>query len=787
MSDFSPLRFARDFEQFRAGLNTETDPVDGLALMLDFWKNHSDSLPHQSNWTYLAEFIGELTGRCTKDNLENLSFDELKSIHALLKTLSERNNDNIKDVFGTVRREYSRKLLYVGDYETALKILGDDTAIDSADRDLIKGLNEFDTLYHIYSLHKDIESPVKSELLNILTEWEGYRESLYQDQALCLFVEKDSRGIAARGRMKFLSARVELFRKSAPIDEVTFDNQIKTPDDPFIGVAYDALESVRGIFKRSDFRHKAVRRYHAHFNIAGRNHQFTGDSIGLAAALLTYTQLMKPEIVRHERFLSSDVAFTGSIDKEGHILPVNGETIAFKVERAFFSPVKYLVVPEGNLATAQSALEKMTVRYPNRRLLMVGAAHLSDLLENRNIIRSEKVCIGQLTARRVVKYSRMTKLQVPLLMCLLYVLICLIYPKAWIWFDWNIDHIKVIGNRFLSINSDNHFLWASCEFPMALQDSKYNDSVKNQMLYFIEDFDSDGKKELFFAPHSLDLPAEIIFFDHDGKIVWRKNPYVITTYPGDISYPGITENAFYIAPELMPYEDNNNEKYIICCSFASAPGRAQVILLDLKGNCVSGPYINPGALGFLRGFRIDRDADGNEEILCYGLNNRFPGPFIAILEPKEITGIAPPYDDEYFMLSGMPSGNQDYYVVFPKSPLSVGSGIYSSIYAINVNSEKSSFQITTAEGVNIILDGERKSDLYELPHLYYVMDSNYIPIKLFPEDSAPRQINDLLIKLGRQPIGDFERLLDSLKSEIVVYHKDSIIHHLSAGIDFYHK
>jgi hypothetical protein len=165
---------------------------------------------------------------------------------------------------------------------------------------------------------------------------------------------------------------------------------------------------------------------------------------------------MKPEIMRHERFLSSDVAFTGSIDKEGRVLPVNGDTIALKIERAFFSPVKYLVLPIDNLAIAQNALEQLSIKYPHRRLLLVGASHLSDLLENRNIIRSEKVCIGQLTARRVVKYSRMTKLQVLLLLVLIWALLAIIDTKTFApwWFDWRIDHIEIMGNRFRTVNPD---------------------------------------------------------------------------------------------------------------------------------------------------------------------------------------------------------------------------------------------------------------------------------------------------------------------------------------------
>lgn len=55
---------------------------------------------------------------------------------------------------------------------------------------------------------------------------------------------------------------------------------------------------------------------------------------------------------------------------------------------------------------------------------------------------------------------------------------------------------------------------------------------------------------------------------------------------------------------------------------------------------------------------------------------------------------------------------------------------------------------------------------------------------MYFHDGSVALMNDLLIKLGREPIDDRQKLLDSLKSEVVVYHGDSIVHHEAAGIYF---
>ena len=153
-----------------------------------------------------------------------------------------------------------------------------------------------------------------------------------------------------------MTGKVELFGKSARTDEITFENQIKTPDDPFVGVAYDALQAVRRTFKVAGLKLQGSSFYHAHFSIADSGQTFSGDSIGLAFALLTYTQLLRPEALRLDRFLSGEVAFTGGVDADGRLTAVNDETLGAKVERAFFSPLKYVILPEANADSRQASI-----------------------------------------------------------------------------------------------------------------------------------------------------------------------------------------------------------------------------------------------------------------------------------------------------------------------------------------------------------------------------------------------------------------------------------------------
>jgi len=379
-------------------------------------------------------------------------------------------------------------LFYVGCVEEGVKLCaklaGEANAIPNEYSDL-DNLSELNALRIACDRFKDKRPSLYNILKDILNAWEGERETLSHEWANCLFVEKGDHGrltsvIPAkegihkhRGRLRVLQGRVELFGKSATTDEITFANQIVKPDDRFIGVAYDSLEAVRQVFKASSFKDKASAFYHAHFSIRaggapGRDstHTFTGDSIGLAVGLVTYTQLLKPEIMRQERFIASDVAFTGGVSPDGAFIPVNKETLSVKVERAFFSPIKYLVLPEGNLIAAKEHLERLKKRYNRRHLRLVPAERLTEVIENHNVIRAEKVCMGEFVVRKAYRYSRMTKVQVPLLVALLLVALAILFPKWTPWFDWHIARIEVIGNRFRTLNADGRENGRSSGLPL---------------------------------------------------------------------------------------------------------------------------------------------------------------------------------------------------------------------------------------------------------------------------------------------------------------------------------
>ncbi len=509
-------------------------------------------------------------------------------------------------------------------------------------------------------------------------------------------------------------------------DMVAFDNQVKTPDDPFIGVAYDSLKAARTGLRSAGFAKRAQGSYRAYLSIDGSNRTFTGDSIGLAVSLVAFTQLLKPEVMRQERFIASDIAVTGSITADGRITPVNNDTIAAKIERAFFSHVRYAVLPEANLATARDTVKRLNKQYPRRRLRLVSAAHLDDVLNDRNIIRSEKVCLGAFITKKAARYSRATKVQVPLLLLLLYALICIIYPKAWVGFDWNPQYVRLTERGFEALNKDSVPVW-DVEFEC--------EAITSASLWDVGDLDKDSANEVAFLPMAVsselcESNAELFVYNYRGKLLYQRDCDIPGEYAtGDVMACGvkhITRIELRDGPILLTevYRENPARLYL---KFWSAYG-------DLLGW-----YINPGFAGAEGGCL---STDGDSTLYFLGYNNRMKCTCFFTIKPCGSFGVGPPYKDRGYDLEGLTHGNQPHYVLFPRTDLNVEVHEKYNYPKEIVRQHDGSFRLDVLE--------VRSKEKCDWAGVAYYLDTNLRAVSASCDDRF-RPLRDSLVDAGKLP------------------------------------
>jgi len=311
--------------------------------------------------------------------------------------------------------------------------------------------------------------------------------------------------------------------------------------------------------------------------------------------------------------------------------------------------------------------------------------HIRDAIDNRNILRDEKVCIGEYVGRRAAKISRSVKVQVPILLVLAYLLVCLIYPKAWLFFDWNPEYVKLIDGELLVLNSDSTIVWTK---------TYECDELSNIYKPEIGDIDGDGKNEIGYMPRYEadcdDLPDHHFFiYDDDGTLLFKGNSIILDEYPGDSTY-----NLNYIGGKII-FVTLNYNSIIVSHAYRSYPARTHIRIWDCDGKD-RGWYINSGFVDLK--YSGDFNGDGQKELYFGGVNNRTQNAVVFALKPDSSFGVSPPYTSEDYNLHEVLYGNQLIYIKFPQTDVlkHYSSRVYNTVHRVMLDSE-ASLRVDTKE------------------------------------------------------------------------------------------
>lgn len=754
----SPVEFAGAFERLRNHMESVRD--DGaLIQLITFWPKLSMVRANPPFASYVTEYDNFLQTVLTADNLRDLSLDELTQLE-LICAESEIEHQ-------IVLRQIARQCFLVGKLEVGLaaclRQTGESAEVVTTSA-ATAALSEYESFSAFAEAFDEMRPATRKLLLDIRAEWRDEREHLSTDRVQCIFVQNNGSQGKPRGKLRALVGQVEERPRNAKSDEITFDNQLRASDDPIVGVTYQAMAAIRRYLRSTGHTRLGASFYHAHFSVQGKQASYTGDSIGLATALLAYAQLLHTEALRHDHLLPGDVACTGGIDEAGRITEVNGETLVAKIERAFFSHIKYLVLPTEQFASARTWLDSLQGEYPGRQLVLLPVGSLSAAINDHNIIRPEKVCIGEFVAKKAVKYSRMTKVQVPMLLVLAYLLLCVIYPKAWVGFDWNVAIVKIFENHIEALNSDNRVVWNDYTFEHSMSEGESQNLV-------ISDFNDDGFNEVLIAPpyvvgEQLPIPT-LRYYDRNGSLQWCRDCIDTTKYPGDTEYSSIRRRITYFVHYVRPIRTPDSSFAFLTISEADRPARAQVMLFDLQGNKVSGPYLHTG---FLKS-----SVQCGDKIILWGGNNRLgqAGRAVALaLNPYDMSGVSPPYDNDYFRLSGMKRGTQAAYVVFPETRLSQAGATRNGAIAVDRfgPQDQCDFKFVVLEGGGMkIGDTVIDEKMPYAPKIDFEFNSELEPTSVKLPDGGFQRLNEFLRQLGQPPYVSQDSLERELLEGVQVY------------------
>ncbi|MFA5012011.1 MAG: hypothetical protein WC644_08675 [Ignavibacteria bacterium] len=135
---------------------------------------------------------------------------------------------------------------------------------------------------------------------------------------------------------------------------------------------------------------------------------YKGKSFGAGASLLLCTAYLKYIDKRIKLSIACNTAFTGNISSNGELLPLPESSIETKVEAAFFSWIKNVVLPIDNLQSAKKILNGLQKKYRKKELNLFGVKNISELLGYKNIVQIKEETRIQHTIRTIQKHKNLS-------------------------------------------------------------------------------------------------------------------------------------------------------------------------------------------------------------------------------------------------------------------------------------------------------------------------------------------------------------------------------------------
>ncbi len=475
----------------------------------------------------------------------------------------------------------------------------------------------------------------------------------------CLFVEHfPDLDLPPRGRLLKLTVTATRIPAKTGSDDIVVRNPVTKPDDRFLAQARDSVRAAREYMHRR-YGLQLSKRYRLDFAVDSTGARFTGDSLGVAFAIGAIAAVARIEVLRERVTVLPGAAFSGALLVGGDLSPVDGDALKRKIDRAFFSRLRYLVVPRENMTRAWECLSELESRCPGRKLELVGADTLDTVAGDPRVVPGSRLSPLGYTARRMWNAKRAPAVEVTALVAALYFLLYLVIPPRYMpWFDRNPAYagFNEAENSLEARNRDSLLIWSE-PFQCKLSAAGWSE------LIVVRDLDGDGMNEVLFMPLTTEASSQrdwLYCFSADHQLRFKRYCAIRGQYPGDTA--GVSYD-----PEHLNIVSVAGKSVIITEVAGNSPGRSHIRLWDACGDSL-GWYINAGASRFVK--TQDLDADGREELLFLNFNNRMNCTALLVLDlDSNVVGVSPPYQDSVYDLSRVRPGSQAQYALFPVTDL----------------------------------------------------------------------------------------------------------------------
>ena len=450
------------------------------------------------------------------------------------------------------------------------------------------------------------------------------------------------------GRLRRLTVRL-VGPAAGTADEIHVDAAVFGVGQSRTQVIADATAAARHRLQQTHPR--LGTRYQAgavHFDMPFVPHDGRSGHLALAAVL--YGAFLREVGARDQYALRPTVAITGDLDAAGHVHPVAPEALREKARAVFFSPATAFVVPEAQVEPATEAVARLQQVFPRRTLPVIGAAYLEDVFHDRRA--SERTVAGPVRhATRQLWRRRSAVAAGTAILALLLVLAGVVYGPV----DRTPALHTVEGEVLLVQNRQGR----------TIDKIKLGATAGGK----------DGKQVASIGMNPQTGQVDVCYVttaDHSGYLDLQCRgerataPRWRTRLAHDLEFPyslGLTDQPYRTeALALGDFSgDGRGELLVVLNQQRFFPGL--LVRYDLDTGDKLGAYLHTGRILAMEA--ADLTGDGTQEILIGGINNAFEDAYLAVLDPRNLTGHGP--ITTRYRVTGWDRAREQAYVRIPRT------------------------------------------------------------------------------------------------------------------------
>jgi hypothetical protein len=384
---------------------------------------------------------------------------------------------------------------------------------------------------------------------------------------------------------------------------------------------------------------------------------YTGNSLGAALFLAFVEELLKfyksPIIVQTKH----SAAITGGLNSNGTVLETFSPVIIHKTEAAFFSDVKYFMLPKSDEPDALKKFNSLKKDYPLRDLKIIPIEDVEDLVNRRDIIDIKK----QKTVKRLVNFTRRNPFSLTLLLILF--LMVLIYSSV-IW-DKNPSSYNFTGSILKIKNKMGQVLWTQ---QMIFSIDNPAHAYYLSLACRIVDINNDGINEVIITYASEgkgtvnNLAGKVICFSAKKDIIWE---YI---FNDPISTESINHTTSFNSDIIDTVTENGKKVlYLMANNLPLYP--MAIYKLDIRTGVrvdIEKTLWHSG--GLLSPLIDDFNGDGKMELAVVGVNNGYESAVFFSIQLDKLGGQMP--STQYYTFKDLKKAEYDIYILFPQSDYS---------------------------------------------------------------------------------------------------------------------